>query len=138
MNFLNIFKWTYYFDDNLAMTFLGWGYWVIVGLLGLGIIAAIVVPRVTKKLPFLPRQIILHSAALAMLVGWLGLLWLFFRYEGLRYLSWRLWPTILLVYALVRIGLMVKFAWVDFPKRRTSKISGREKERYLKRYLGGR
>jgi len=135
MKFTNILHWTYYFDDNLTMTFLGWGYWVILGLLVLMIVAAIVVPHKTKKLPFLRRQVVLKSAAAASIFGWLMLVWLFFRYEGIRYLSWRLWAVLLIIYAIVQIGLIVKFAKFDFPKKRAGKISGQEKEKYLKRYL---
>lgn len=136
MSFLHFFNWTYYFDDNLTMTFLGWGYWVIVGLLVLLVVAATIAPRKTKQLPVLPRQVVLKLIMLANIVGWVGLLWLFFRYEGIRYLSWRLWPTLLVIYALVQIGLIIKFARFDFPAKRASKVSGQEKDRYLRRYLG--
>lgn len=135
MNFLNIFDWTYYFDDNLTMTFLGWGYWIIVGLLILMIVAAAVASRRTKKLPALPRQVVLKLVVLANVVGWVGLLWLFFRYEGIRYLSWRLWPALLIIYVLIQVGLIIKFAKFDFPSRRASKVSGQERDKYLKRYL---
>lgn len=134
--FGNIFKLSYYFDDNLTLTFLGWGYWVIVGLLIAAIVASYVVPGKTKKLPYLQRELVLRSMRLAALVGWVSVIWLFFRFEGIRYFSWRLWPAILIIYTLVQIGLMIKFAKVDFPKKRASKITGQEKEKYLRRYLG--
>ncbi len=135
MNILNIFDWTYYFDSNLSMMFLGWGYWVILVLLVLMIIGGQVVPRRTKKLQFLQRQLALRSAATANVVGWLGLLWLGFRYEGIKYFSWRLWAALLVVYVLVQIGLMIKYAKFDFPAKRASKVSGQERDKYLKRYL---
>lgn len=135
---MGIFNWTYYFDDNLTSMFWGWGYWVVLGLLVILVVAAYVVPGKTKKLPYLARELVLRSSRLALLEGWLLLIWLFFRFEGVRYLSWRLWPAILVIYALVQIGAMIKFAKVDFPRKRASKISGQEKEKYLKKYLGKR
>lgn len=135
LKFTNLFDWTYYFDDNLTLTFLGWGYWVILGLLVLMVIAPFIVVRKTKKLSFLKRELVLRAMRLFTLTGWVGLVWLFFRFEGIRYLSWRLWPVILIIYVLVQIGLMIKFAKVDFPAKRASKITGQEKEKYLKRYL---
>jgi hypothetical protein len=77
----------------------------------------------------------LKSAAAANVFGWLMLICLFYRYEGIRYLSWRFWPVLIIVYALVQVGLIIKFARVDFPKKRASKITGQEKEKYLRRYL---
>jgi hypothetical protein len=136
MSILHFFYWTYYFNDNLSMTFVGWGYWAIVGLLVVMIIASVVLPAKTKKLPFLQRQIVMRSNHLFSLVGWLGLIWLMFRYEGIPYLSWRVWPAILTVYSLIQIGRMIKFVKIDFPARRASKITGQEKEIYLRRYLG--
>jgi hypothetical protein len=117
------------------MTFWGWGYWVIVGLLVGLIVAVMIIPNRTKKLAFLQRQVILKSVAAANVFGWLMLVWLFFRYEGIRYLSWRFWPVLIIIYALVQAGLIIKFARVDFPKKRASKITGQEKEKYLRRYL---
>jgi hypothetical protein len=133
---MGIFNWTYYFDDNLASMFWGWGYWVVLSLLVLMVVATYIVPGKTKKLPYLQRELILRSVRLASLFGWTTLVWLFFRFEGVRYLSWRLWPAILVLYVLVQIGLMIKFAKIDFPTKRASRISGQEKEKYLKRYLG--
>ena len=135
MSFLHFFDWTYYFDSNLSMTFLGWGYWIIVALLVLMIIAGQIVPRRTKKLQFLQRQLVLRSAAVANVVGWVGLLWLVFRYEGIKYFSWRLWAVLLVLYVLIQVGLMIKYAKFDFPAKRASKVSGQEKDKYLKRYL---
>lgn len=132
---MGIFNWTYYFDDNLSSMFWGWGYWVVLGVLVAMIVATYVIPAKTKQLSYLPRELVLRSVRLATLEGWLMLLWLFFRFEGVRYLSWRLWPTFLIIYALVQIGLMIKFAKVDFPKKRASKVTGQEKEKYLRRYL---
>lgn len=136
MSIINIFNWTYYFDDNLSMTFLNWGYWVIIGLLIAMIVTSFILPNKTKKLPFLQRQLVLRTNHLLNLIGWLGLIWLVFRYEGIRYLSWRFWPALLWVYALIQIGLMIKFAKFDFPKKRASKVSGQDKDIYLRRYLG--
>jgi len=130
-----IFHLSYYFDDNLTLTFLGWGYWIVVLFLLACIVGAFVIPRKTKNFSYLPRQIWLKIGQVANLTGWLGLIWLFFRYEGIRYLSWRLWPAILIIYILVEVGLMIKLAKYDFPKKRASKITGQEKEKYLKRYL---
>ena len=133
MGFLN---WTYYFDSSISSTFWGWGYWVLVALLILGILAGLILPGRTKKLPFMQRQVLLRALSTAHAIGWLGLIWLFFRFEGIRYLNWRLWGVLLVFYGLYQIGWMIKFAKVDFPRRRASKITGQEKEKYLKRYLG--
>lgn len=132
---MGIFNWTYYFDDNLASMFWGWGYWVVVVLMVGLVVAGLIVPKRTKKLSVMKRQITLRMAATANAVGWLMLVWLFFRFEGIQYLSWRFWPAILVLYMLYQIGWAIKFAKFDFPKKRASKITGQEKEIYLKKYL---
>jgi hypothetical protein len=132
MSFLNLFHPGYYFATNQTSTF--FGFWPLVGVLVLLLVSGYVIGAKSKKMPSPMRQVAQILSGTAILIGWLALLWMFFRYQTAPYLSWRFWPLLMLIYAVWQIVLAIKFVKKDYPKKLALKENVGEKEEWLKRY----
>ncbi|RLC37379.1 hypothetical protein DRH29_02150 [candidate division Kazan bacterium] len=88
------------------------------------------------KWNYFKRQIAIRLTRTGFIVGWFGLALIWFRFEGIPYLSWRLWPAILFVYFIVELIYLAKFIFLDFPKKKAKKSGKEDKDLYLRRFLG--
>lgn len=89
------------------------------------------VARYFRKTDDLKHGIFRRFAHLLFNVGWIGLVILFFAYEQAPILSMRLWFGALMIYLLIRLGLLTVYIIRDYPRRKAS-IAQRER---IKKYL---
>ncbi len=108
---------------------------MVVGLILL-LIGGLIVRAKSKRWAYFGREVALRATSIGFIIGWLGLLWLFFRYEGIPYFTWRLWPALLIIYVLVALYYLVRFIRVDYPERQKQRGSRADKDVYLRRFLG--
>ena len=135
MSFSNLLNFSYYFQNDAFYTFLG--FWVVFVLFVLLILGSwIVSAKFMKKWNYINRTIASRLMRASQIVGWLGLLWLFFRYESIPMFSWRIWPALLFVYLIVEIVMLIKWVKVDYPKKRAKKKGMGDKDLYLRKFLG--
>ncbi len=133
MSFLHLFQISYYFDSNAWSTFAG--FWIVLGIAAVALIASVILRIKSKKMAYAKREVIERITGPVFVVSWVFLLWMFFRYEGVPYLSWRLWPLLLVIYLVVEAVLLVKFIRIDLPKKREGKnLYSDTKQKYLKRF----
>ncbi|MDD5606195.1 MAG: hypothetical protein PHR51_02660 [Patescibacteria group bacterium] len=135
MSFLNIFKLSYYFDNSIHYTFTGM--WVVAVILALLIIACWIINyKFAKKWTFLKRIVAERLTRAGYIVGWVGLAWLFFRYESIPYFSVRMWPLLLFIYVVVEVVYLIKWVKKDYPRLKAKKKGMGDKDLYLRKFLG--
>jgi len=134
MSIANIFKLSYFFDNFPGSTFPGSTY--ILAVLVLIVLASVIVSYKAGKWSYFKKQIAIRLTRTGFVIGWFGLAWIWLRFEGVPYLSWRLWPAILFIYLVMELVYLVKFVKFDFPKQRAKKISKGDRDLYLRRFLG--
>jgi len=134
MSLLNLFHISYYFDNNLGSTFTG--FWFALVVASLLIMASVIDNIKSKRGSYFYRQIAVRATQIGSIVGWIGLIWLFFRYEGIPYFTWRVWPALLFIYVLVALYYLVRFIKVDYPERQKQRGSRADKDIYLRKFLG--
>lgn len=135
MSFSNIFKLSYYFDSYAWATFPG--FWVVLGLTIVLLIGSLIVKARSLKMSYSKREIIARITGPVFLVSWLFLLWMFMRYEGVVYLSWRFWPLMMFIYLIVAGVLLYRFITIELPKKKErAQAGGDVKQHYLRRFAG--
>ena len=135
MNIANLLHISYYFDNNMESSFNG--FWVLLVVFVLLILGAWIVSfKFIKQWNFLKRVIAGRLIRAAQIIGWIGLGWLFFRFENIPMFSWRIWPALLFVYLLVEVFYLIKWVKKDYPKARAKKKGMGDKDLYLRKFLG--
>jgi hypothetical protein len=135
MSFYHLLKLSYYFDSNAWSTFPG--FWIFFGVALAALVASVVLKIQSKKMAYSKREVIARITGPVFLVSWLFLLWMFLRYEGVPYLSWRFWPVLMFIYLIVAAVLLVKFIRVELPKKKEKRVTGSDvKQHYLRRFAG--
>lgn len=118
MSLLSFLKLSYYFDSFLGYTFPG--FWVILGiLLGVFILSLIGSAKLSrnKRLSGQKKALWGGWVNLGYLLSLGGMIWLFFRYQGLYYLNWRFWPVLLLIGVGGWAGYLIYFQRIILPKK---------------------
>lgn len=128
----NLLHLSYFFAINQTSVFPG--FWPLVGILVAMLVAGYVVSAKAGKMPSPMRQVASRLSHAAIVVGWLGLLWMFFRYQTAPYLSWRIWPTLMIIYLLWQVWIVIRFVRVEYPKKIALKEMAGDKEVYLHKY----
>jgi len=135
--FTHLFKLSYYFDSYPTATFPG--FWVILGLTAVVMVASLALKARSANWSYTKREIMGRITGPLFVTSWIFLIWLFFRYQGIVYLTWRLWPLVLFVYLVVSAVRLVIFIKSDLPKKRENRDPGAAvKQHYLRRFAGGK
>lgn len=134
MSFSNLLHYSYYFDNVSGQTFTGFTFVLI--LLILIVIVSSIVSYKAGKWSYFKKVVAVRLTRTGFAVGWFGLAWVWLRFEGIPYLSWRFWPTILIIYFIYEMVMLAKFIWRDYPKNKAKKMGKGDKDLYLRRYLG--
>lgn len=133
MSILNLFHLSYYFDNYAYQTFPG--FWVVLGLAVVVLVGSVILKNKSKSMVFAKRAIIAKITAPLFISSWILLVWMFFRYEGVVYLAWRLWPTLILIYLIVSGVLLYRFIKVELPQKREKAVPQEDvKQSYLRRF----
>ncbi len=136
MKFFNLLKISYYFDSNLSYAFPG--IWTGLGIL-VGLILVSFYLRKKQRHLFqhrLTRKAVFHLYNSSLWLGFGGLFWLFFRFESIRFLNIRLWPTLLVLYFLGSVIYAVYFLRFRYPKLAKARGLSLAKGRFLKMAKG--
>ena len=110
MNILNIFHYSYYFDNyiNPDFRFIWW----LVSIFFVGIIVIIFLHikfnKRFKKLNKFQRFWWAHGINMGYTITVTSLVHLFFRYQNIPYLNWRFWPA-LVVFGLIGWGIYLVY-----------------------------
>jgi uncharacterized membrane protein YkvI len=135
MSFLHLFQLSYYFDSYSLSTFPG--FWIVVGVMAVLVVASVIVKKRSGGMTYAKREMISRITGPVFVAAWLSLLWLFFRYEGIIYLSWRLWPLIIFIYLVVSAVNLWRWKKTELPKKQAKSLTGDDtKQKYLRRFQG--
>lgn len=107
MNLLHLFQISYYFDSFSGTIFPG--FWV-----AFGVLVAIFLVTLgfgikwgqDKSATGRIKEARGKWLSLGYAFSIIGLGWLFFRYQGIPYFNWRLWPVALVIAAIVRVVML--------------------------------
>lgn len=133
MSILNLFHLSYYFDNYAYQTFPG--FWIVLGLAIVALVASVILKDKSKNMVFAKRAIIGRITGPVFISSWILLLWMFFRYEGVVYLAWRVWPALIFVYLVVSGVLLYRFIKVELPKKKEKAVPQEDvKQSYLRRF----
>ena len=134
MSLANIFKISYYFDNFAGYDFSG--FWIILGfllcILFVALIGSAKLGR-NKKLAFSRKFLISSWINLGYLLSIVGLCLLFFRYQGIPYLNWRIWPTVLIIVVIVQAISLIYHQKKVLPKKDAERQSRINQQYYFKR-----
>ncbi|OGH92344.1 MAG: hypothetical protein A2534_03635 [Candidatus Magasanikbacteria bacterium RIFOXYD2_FULL_39_9] len=130
MNIANLFRVDYWFVQPFVAT--GFSLWLLIGGFLVLVLAGLVCKIVSLYQEEKFKKVILkRSSHLAMTMGFLGLVWMFFRQEQAVFLSWRFW-------LLVWVGSFAWWTWsiVKYITKRVPEIRTEEErlariEKYL-------
>ena len=116
MRWLNLFKFSYYLDSNLGYTFPG--FYLALGIfIGLLLASFYIRKRVTRLLrEKLLQRVYFHLGSSSFWLGFGGLLWLFFRFQSIRFFNLRLWPALLFLYFLGSVFYAFYFLRFHYPR----------------------
>ncbi len=133
MSIKNLFGWYYWFHQPYIAH--GWVFWVWLGgfvvLIIIGVVTMVVRRQRTEKWH---RSVLRRAAALMATMGFLGLVWFFFRQERVAFLAWRFW---LLAWGVGFVVWGVKI--ILYARRRLPQLKLQQTEWQLKeKYLPGR
>lgn len=134
MFLVNIFKISYYFDNFTGYNFPG--FWVVLGFLVVLLFVALIGSaklNKNKKLPPSKKLLISGWVNLGYLLSIVGLCLLFFRYQGIPYLNWRIWPTALLITVIVRVISLIYYQKKLLPKKDAERQAKISQQYYFKR-----
>jgi hypothetical protein len=129
-NLLDYYYWTH--QPYIAH---GTTLWIYVGGFLLLIIAGLICKIIAQyKENKIVKNILRRFGNIGTVMGFLGLLWMFFRQERAIFLAWRFW---LLLWVLVFIWWIFRVVWYMF--RRVPEIKAEEdKRKKIEKYLPGR
>lgn len=98
------------------------------------LVASYVLSYKAKKFTYFKRTIYSRITRALSITGWVGLLWMFVRYEGAAYLNWRFWPLLVFIYLLFEAYYLWRFIKKEWPKRLAQGAKDDKKEKYLKEF----
>ncbi|MFA5967012.1 MAG: hypothetical protein WC805_00645 [Patescibacteria group bacterium] len=130
----NIFHYTYYFDASINSEFPG--FWAMVIILALILVLSIILQtrhnKLFKKLNKEKKFWWAHWLNMGYTLSITGLIWLFFRYQGIAYFNWRFWPALLI------LGILIWLAYLAYqrrllPKQRLEQEAEKSQAYYFRR-----
>ncbi|OGB75434.1 hypothetical protein A2810_01020 [candidate division Kazan bacterium RIFCSPHIGHO2_01_FULL_49_10] len=134
MSLLHLFKISYYFDPVVSYDFPG--FWVVVVLLAAALMFSVWFGRTIahrKNLSGHVREFWQGWVNLGGTLSIVGLIYLFFRFENLMYVNWRLWPALLILYVIGRSLYLIYVYKKVLPKRAAEKESRKMMSYYFRR-----
>ena len=130
MNIANLFKPDYWFSQ--PFTARGASFWLLIGGFLFLILAGLACKILSKYQNYKPTQTVLKKlGSLGLVLGFLGLIWMFFRQEMVAFLAWRFW----LLFGVV-VGVYTFWSAVGRFLKRNPKLKAEEAQReQIEKYL---
>lgn len=130
MNITNLFSWHYWFSQPFMAR--GVALWILVCGFLFFIIAGLVLKIIAQYVGAKPAKTLLRRfSTLGVVMGFLGLIWMFFRQERVAFLGWRFWWLVwlgFLAWWVIRTGYYI------FKRLPQLKMEQEKKER-IEKYL---
>ena len=126
----NLFDFYYWFGQPFVAT--GLILWFLVG----GFLALIVAGLILRIASQYSKQksagmLFKRLSALGIVMGFLGLLWMFFRQENTWFLSWRFWLLLWLVLLMRWIYRIIRYVVKRMPEIKAEQEKKERMEKYL-------
>ena len=130
MNIINLFNLDYWFYQ--PFTARGLALWLLIGGFLLFLLAGLVFKILSEYQNDKTKKIVLKRlGSLGVMMGFLGLIWMFFRQERVAFLAWRFW---LLLWALVFVSWLSKI--IRYMVKRVPELKAEEERRArMEKYL---
>ncbi len=130
MNIVNLFHLDYWFYQPFIAR--GSALWLLVGGFLLLIVTGLIFKIVSQYQNDKPRKLVLKKfGSLGITMGFLGLIWMFFRQENIPFLAWRFW---LLLWAVAFAFWFYRLA--RYSLKRIPEIKAEEEKRaVMEKYL---
>lgn len=130
MNITNLFKLDYWFSQ--PFTARGSTLWLLVGGFLFLILAGLVCKILSQYQNYKPTQTVLKRFGnLGVIMGFVGLLWVFFRQEMVAFLAWRFW----MLFGAVAVGFAFWKAVGRFLKKNPKLKAEEAKREQIEKYL---
>ncbi|PIT88297.1 MAG: hypothetical protein COU29_00700 [Candidatus Magasanikbacteria bacterium CG10_big_fil_rev_8_21_14_0_10_36_32] len=130
MSIFHLFELSYWFQQPFIARQWSLRGWVIILLIlvFVGIVGKIWQLKQSEKVV---RQIFNRLSNISLIVGLLGLLWLFFRQQQVPFFAWRFWLVLLFGGLLWSIVRTIIFLVRRYPEIKVEKAEKALKDRYL-------
>lgn len=130
MSFSNLLYLSYWFSQpRVARGNVMW-FWVLffLALVFVGIVLKVI--RAYKKDTEL-KTVLRRFGNVGLTMGFLGLLWLFFRQERVTFLSWRFWLLFWLIIMAFWLSSAIRYTFKRLPEIKREKWERETREKYL-------
>jgi hypothetical protein len=130
MNLKNLFHVDYWFGQ--PFTAQGASLWLLTGFFLLLIVVGLVCKIVSLYQDVTFKKVILRRCSnLGFAVGFLGIVWMFFRQESIVFLSWRFWLLLIGVIFVWRVWSIVQYIVKRVPDIKSEDERRARIEKYL-------
>ena len=130
MSVLNLLHLDYWFSQ--PFTARGSTLWLLVGGFLLFIVAGLVFKILSQYQENKSKRLFLRrSGNLGITMGFLGLMWMFFRQERIAFLAWRFWLLLWVVITLIWVFRLARYALKRIPEIKAEEARRVALEKYL-------
>ncbi|MEK7680774.1 MAG: hypothetical protein AAB348_01885 [Patescibacteria group bacterium] len=130
MNLKNLFALDYWFGQPESAR--GSALWILVGGFLLVIVIGLLMKIFSQYTKVKSDKTVMSKfAMLGLAVGFSGLVWMFFRQEGVWFLGWRWWLVLLLVFFIWRLYKIINYLTKRVPKIKKEEAERARIEKYL-------
>lgn len=130
MNISNLFKPDYWFSQ--PFTARGLTLWLFIGGFLFLILAGLVCKIVSQYQNHKPTQTVLKRFSyLGVTMGFIGLLWMFFRQERAAFLAWRFWLLLWAGVFIFWVFHLIKYLIKRVPELKAEEAKREQLEKYL-------
>ena len=130
MNIANLFHVDYWFGHPLVAQ--GLALWLLLSTFLVFIVAGLICKITAQFQEQKFKKIILKKiGSLTLTLGFLGMVWMFFRQEGLVFLAWRFWLLVWLAILVWWLTAIVKYITKRVPNMQSEEERRARIEKYL-------
>ncbi|MBP6859327.1 MAG: hypothetical protein KBC69_01745 [Candidatus Magasanikbacteria bacterium] len=130
MNIKNLFHVDYWFGQ--PFTAQGTSLWLLIGTFLFLIVAGLVCKIVSLYQEEKFKKVLLRRAGtIGITMGFLAMVWMFFRQEAIIFLSWRFWMLLWLVVMVWQVSALVRYFLKRVPEIKSEEDRRARIEKYL-------
>ncbi|KKR35393.1 MAG: hypothetical protein UT67_C0002G0017 [Candidatus Magasanikbacteria bacterium GW2011_GWA2_40_10] len=130
MSLQNLLKLDYWFSQ--PFTARGLTLWLLVGGFLLLIVAGLIYKILSQYQKEKSQRLVLKKCgSLGITMGFIGLVWMFFRQERVAFLAWRFWLLLWFVLTSIWVFRLVRYSFKRIPEIKAEEIKRANLEKYL-------